>query len=77
MRGYRNHPGGMGGMSENITRTSAPVALEDVVTSGNRAQRRWAQKRLTKIERSKSIASADASTPQANHSADGGASLSP
>lgn len=43
---YRNHPGGMGSLSENVTRTSAPVALEDIAATGNRAQRRWAKKKL-------------------------------
>lgn len=44
---YRNHPGGMAGMSENTTRTSAPVALQDILATGNRTQRRWAKKKLT------------------------------
>lgn len=43
---YRNHPRGMAGMSENTTRTSAPVALESIVATGNRSQRRWAKRKL-------------------------------
>lgn len=49
---YRNHPGGMNGMSENITATTRPIALEDVVATGNRAQRRFAKKKLAAIQRS-------------------------
>lgn len=48
---YRNHPGGMNGMSENITATSRPVALEDVIATGNRAQRRFAKTKLAAIQR--------------------------
>lgn len=51
---YFNHPGGLNGMSENITSTSRPVVLEDVINTGNRAQRRFAQKKLTAIKRRKS-----------------------
>jgi len=47
MSHYRNHPGGMGAMSENVTRSSAPVALETIIATGNRTQRRWAKKKLT------------------------------
>lgn len=47
MVAYRNHPGGMGqNMSQNIARSSAPVSLESVIAIGNRAQRRWAKKKL-------------------------------
>lgn len=48
---YRNHPGGMNRMSENITATSRPIALEDVIAIGNRAQRRFAKKKLVAIQR--------------------------
>jgi hypothetical protein len=44
---YRNHPGGMAGMSEDITRTTRHVAFEDILATGNRAQRRWAKRKLT------------------------------
>ncbi len=71
---YRNHPGGMVGMCEDIRRSSRPVYLEDVLAMGNRSQRRWAKKKLAKIEHSQAASSADVSTPQANHGADVGAS---
>lgn len=51
MSNYRNHPGGMGGMSENITASARPVALEDILATGNRAQQRWAAKKLKKLHR--------------------------
>ncbi|MCM2309219.1 MAG: hypothetical protein NDI91_17320 [Sulfuritalea sp.] len=74
---YRNHPGGMVGMCEDITRNSRPVYLEDVLAIGNRSQRRWAKKRLEKIERSQAGASADVSTSSEIHRAAPGATLQP
>ncbi len=51
---YRATPRGMNGMSENLNKTTRPVALEDVIANGNRAQRRFAKKKLAAIPRSKS-----------------------
>ncbi|OGS97988.1 MAG: hypothetical protein A3F73_01250 [Gallionellales bacterium RIFCSPLOWO2_12_FULL_59_22] len=48
---YRNHPGGMGRMSENITATSRPVVIEGVLVTGNRAQKRWAKRKLQQVQR--------------------------
>lgn len=48
---YKNHPGGLGGMSENLKKDMHPVVLEDVAESGNRAQRRWARKHLAELAR--------------------------
>lgn len=53
---YRNHPGGMSGMSENLTTSTRPVVLEDVVATGNRAQRRFALRKLAEIHRKESAA---------------------
>lgn len=67
MGGYRNHPGGMGPISENTRGTMVPVCLEEVAATGSRAQRRWAQKKLTKINREKArqqATSASNDTPQ-------------
>ena len=68
MAHYRNHPGDMGrDMSENITRTSRPVYLEDVVATGNRAQRRWAARKLAATNPHKAAANkTPAETPNAD-----------
>ncbi|TRZ56534.1 MAG: hypothetical protein D4S02_15400 [Rhodocyclaceae bacterium] len=46
---YRNHPGGLGGISENLTANMSAVSQEDIIAAGNRSQRRWARKKLTAI----------------------------
>lgn len=48
---YKNTPAGLGSMSENLHRVMRPVALEDIAAVGNRAQRRWAEKKLKETER--------------------------
>lgn len=48
---YRNHPGGMGGMSENVSSDMKPVYLDDLAAAGNRAQRRFAKKKIADITR--------------------------
>lgn len=48
---YRNHPGGMGHLSENVSSGMAPVYLDELVDAGNRAQRRWAKKKIAGITR--------------------------
>lgn len=50
---YRNHPGGMGPISENTCGKMTPVYLEDIAADGNRVQRRWAKKKIAKINREK------------------------
>lgn len=72
---FKQLPKGLGGMGENIRRQMVAVDLDDLAVAGNRAQRRYAQKKLAAIQRSKSAACADVSTHQANHSADVGASI--
>lgn len=51
MNFYRNHPGGMNGMSENITASSCPVVIDDILATGNRAQKRWAKRKLHQLQR--------------------------
>lgn len=47
---YKNMPGGVG-FSSNSKGQMIPVALEDMLISGSRAQRRFAEKELRKIAR--------------------------
>lgn len=48
---YRNHPRGMGGMSENISGGMSPIYLDELADTGNRSTRRWAKKKIAGIAR--------------------------
>lgn len=37
-------------LSTNTTKNMVPVALEDLVIQGSRAQRRWAERELRKLK---------------------------
>lgn len=50
--GYGNVPGGCG-LNPNTQGKMMPVALEDLLDTGSRTQRRWAAKELRKLEREK------------------------
>ncbi|MFH1494113.1 MAG: hypothetical protein ABIG70_04885 [Pseudomonadota bacterium] len=50
--GYRNVPGGSG-INSNTKGEMVPVALEDMIVTGSRTQRRWALKEMRKIAREK------------------------
>lgn len=77
MGNFRQLPKGFRGMGENIRRHMGHVDLDDLAAMGNRAMRRFAKKKLAAIQRGTSASCADASTPQANHGAEVGASLNP
>lgn len=49
---YKNTPGGSG-INPNTQGKMVPVALEDLLDTGSRTQRRWAAKELRKLEREK------------------------
>lgn len=49
---YRNAPGGSG-INSNTKGQMIPVALEDMIATGSRTQRRWALKEMRKIAREK------------------------
>lgn len=49
MSHFRQTPKGMGrSLGENIRSSMVPVYLDDMAESGNRAQRRWAKKKIAR-----------------------------
>ena len=50
---YRNTPGGCGNINPNLRGEMIPVALEDILSTGSREQRRWAETELRKVARAK------------------------
>lgn len=59
---FRQLPRGMKGVGENIRRDMVCVDLDDLALLGNRAQRRFARKKLTQLQHTQSAANADVST---------------
>jgi hypothetical protein len=48
--GFRQTPKGMGKrFSEDTRRNLVPVSLDDMAETGNRAQRRWAKKKIGRV----------------------------
>ena len=54
---FKQLPKGVGGMGENIRRSMIAVDLDKLAFIGNRAQRRYAKRRLTAIHHRNSKAS--------------------
>ena len=49
---FRQIPKGLGrNLGENTRRSMVPVHLDDMAESGNRAQRRWAKRKLQQVRR--------------------------
>lgn len=49
MSHFRQLPKGIGrNLGENTRRNMTPVCLDDMAESGNRAQRRWARKKIVR-----------------------------
>jgi hypothetical protein len=50
---YRNTPGGCGNINPNLRGKMIPIELEDILSTGSRAHRRWAEKEMRKMARAK------------------------
>lgn len=59
---FRQLPRGMKGFGENIRRDMVCVDLDDLALLGNRAQRRFARKKLTQLQHTRSAANPGVST---------------
>ncbi|CAG4883808.1 protein of unknown function [Georgfuchsia toluolica] len=60
---FRNTPRGMNGMGDNIRANARPIALEDIIAIGNRAQRRWAAKKILRSTQHRAKANTTTTKP--------------